>query len=436
MSTALARYEAARRDLGKIRELLDSAKTLDDVKKARAWAVGIEDIARMARDKQLIADVTLIQVDAECLIGRELVKARESGALRSGPARKGIDGLKGSISLKSLKLPPELSSRAQRMAKLPAPQFKSIRKRLQNEILSGRTRVSFETVQREAKKEKLRDEHRERTYDGGTVKDLEALAASGFRAKVCGIDPQWLFETRGKHGDDRAASQHYDVEELSSIAAMIAKVLPCLDDDAVIAMWTVDWNMHAFFELVQRFDLTIVTKCFNWTKLTKTHDGTPRADGKISDADFHFGQGYYSRANSEDCWLLTRRKPQPVLRHDVRSLIVTPVMEHSRKPDQWLERLEQLFAGPYIEINARRPRKGWVSYGNELPFVMPGSEAPYDLETGEILDERFTVPSALPATIDPAPELEQLAREVIATEFPAADLDAIAAANDEQGERA
>ena len=53
---------------------------------ANAWAVGIEDVARMARDKQLIADVTLIQVDAECLIGRELVKAKESGALRTGPA--------------------------------------------------------------------------------------------------------------------------------------------------------------------------------------------------------------------------------------------------------------------------------------------------------------------------------------------------------------
>jgi N6-adenosine-specific RNA methylase IME4 len=42
--------------------------------------------------------------------------------------------------------------------------------------------------------------------------------------------------------------------------------------------------------------------------------------------------------------------------------------EHSRKPDEVYELLEQLF-GPArrIELFARQRRAGWVSWGNQLP---------------------------------------------------------------------
>jgi N6-adenosine-specific RNA methylase IME4 len=77
--------------------------------------------------------------------------------------------------------------------------------------------------------------------------------------------------------------------------------------------------------------------------------------------------GYWTRANPEDCWLFTRGDPQR-LHADVRQLIFAPLMEHSRKPDEWLARSERLVEGPYLELNARRRRPGWTAWGDELTW--------------------------------------------------------------------
>jgi N6-adenosine-specific RNA methylase IME4 len=42
------------------------------------------------------------------------------------------------------------------------------------------------------------------------------------------------------------------------------------------------------------------------------------------------------------------------------------VAEHSRKPDEAWQRIKRLFAGPYLEMFARRERLGWTTSGNEV----------------------------------------------------------------------
>jgi N6-adenosine-specific RNA methylase IME4 len=73
-------------------------------------------------------------------------------------------------------------------------------------------------------------------------------------------------------------------------------------------------------------------------------------------------------SNPEQCWLATKGNPKR-LYADVRQLIVAPVMEHSRKPDAWLDRIERLTSGDYLEMQARRTRPGWVSWGDEVEFT-------------------------------------------------------------------
>jgi N6-adenosine-specific RNA methylase IME4 len=48
---------------------------------------------------------------------------------------------------------------------------------------------------------------------------------------------------------------------------------------------------------------------------------------------------------------------------------LTPRRAHSRKPDEVYERIEELLAGPYIELFARQRREGWNCWGDELPPV-------------------------------------------------------------------
>ena len=48
--------------------------------------------------------------------------------------------------------------------------------------------------------------------------------------------------------------------------------------------------------------------------------------------------------------------------------------EHSRKPDEFYERVERLYSGPFLNLFARSERPGWAAWGNEVGKF--GREAP------------------------------------------------------------
>jgi N6-adenosine-specific RNA methylase IME4 len=43
-----------------------------------------------------------------------------------------------------------------------------------------------------------------------------------------------------------------------------------------------------------------------------------------------------------------------------------PRDEHSRKPDVFLDLVERVSPGPYLELFARRRRFGWGAWGDEI----------------------------------------------------------------------
>ena len=90
----------------------------------------------------------------------------------------------------------------------------------------------------------------------------------------------------------------------------------------------------------------------SWAKQSKT--GTKWA----------FGTGYCYRSAAEFFLLGTRGKPAQQVRN-VRNLIVAPVREHSRKPDQMRRDLEALWPGPRCELFAREAAERWDAWGNE-----------------------------------------------------------------------
>lgn len=53
---------------------------------------------------------------------------------------------------------------------------------------------------------------------------------------------------------------------------------------------------------------------------------------------------------------------------DVQQVVLAPRREHSRKPDEARQRIEQFF-GPSarkLELFARQQVEGWVAWGNEV----------------------------------------------------------------------
>ena len=61
--------------------------------------------------------------------------------------------------------------------------------------------------------------------------------------------------------------------------------------------------------------------------------------------------------------------PAPEAKNKVASVIKAPREEHSKKPEsvyKVLEKMYPAFKSNFCELFARKPRKGWSSWGNEV----------------------------------------------------------------------
>jgi N6-adenosine-specific RNA methylase IME4 len=77
--------------------------------------------------------------------------------------------------------------------------------------------------------------------------------------------------------------------------------------------------------------------------------------------------GRYFRGCSEQCLIGTRGKVSKLVQSkSERNVILAPKMPHSQKPEQLQSALERMLPGPYLEMFARRKRKGWTTVGLEV----------------------------------------------------------------------
>jgi N6-adenosine-specific RNA methylase IME4 len=156
-------------------------------------------------------------------------------------------------------------------------------------------------------KEERRAAHAARTMNGGTIENLHHLASFGFKASAILADPPWKFVTRSERGEGRSANQHYRTEGLDLIKQLPVERLAA--DDCTLFMWMPDWFVQGALEVVEAWGFKHKTTGFTWAKLNESGEG------------WHMGNGYWTRANPEVCWLCTRGNPKR-LYEDVRQLIV------------------------------------------------------------------------------------------------------------------
>lgn len=188
--------------------------------------------------------------------------------------------------------------------------------------------------------------------------------APGFYGAIL-ADPPWAFRTYG--GDDvtphRTEADHYDVMSIADIAALPVAELAA--PDCVLFLWAVDHLLPPALEVAEAWGFTYKTRAFEWLKTKK--DIEIREDGAYGEVDLRIGMGYWTRKQTESCFLFTRGKP-PRLNKDVRQLIGAPIREHSRKPDETYRRIERLAGGPYCELFATQRWPGWDGWGRDYPL--------------------------------------------------------------------
>jgi len=169
------------------------------------------------------------------------------------------------------------------------------------------------------------------------------------RFKVVVADPPWPFNDQ-LPGPGRGAAKHYSMMTLSDI---VNYELPPIADDAVLFLWRVATMQPEAIAVCRAWGFVPRTELV-WQKLTAT--GKP-----------WFGMGRLLRGAHESVLVGYRVGGKPKRRAaNVRSVFAAMVGEHSEKPEEFYALVERLLPGPYLELFARRERRGWTTIGDEL----------------------------------------------------------------------
>ena len=162
-------------------------------------------------------------------------------------------------------------------------------------------------------------------------------------------DPPWYFRNYSAKGEEKNPVAHYDCMDAASLAALPVNQLAA--PDCAMLMWATAPMLPEAITLLKAWGFTFKS-AGAWAKQSSTGE------------KWAFGTGYCFRSAAEFFLLGTIGKPR-IISRAVRNLIVAPVREHSRKPDDQYAMAEQLFAGPYLDLFSRQSRPGWDAFGNE-----------------------------------------------------------------------
>lgn len=181
-------------------------------------------------------------------------------------------------------------------------------------------------------------------------------------------DPPWHFKARTalqtrNWTSARDAEKHYPVLGLDDIKALPVRFLAA--DDCHLFLWTTGPCLQMAFEVITAWGFRYSAIAFTWVKLRKRFNPDQLRFVPTADSDLHVGLGLTTRKNAEFC-LLGRRGNARRNARDVREIILSPVREHSRKPEETYNRIERYCDGPYVELFARSQRWGWDSWGDEI----------------------------------------------------------------------
>jgi N6-adenosine-specific RNA methylase IME4/predicted XRE-type DNA-binding protein len=168
------------------------------------------------------------------------------------------------------------------------------------------------------------------------------------RYGVIVADPEWRFEPYSREtGMDRAADNHYP----TSVTDIIAErdVSNIAADDCVLFLWATVPMLCDALRIMETWGFEYKSHAI-WDKV-------------------HIGTGYWFRNRHELLLVGTKGNiPAPAMGDQFASVMTIARKEHSAKPEQFLELIEQYFPNlPKIELNRRgASRPGWNAWGNEV----------------------------------------------------------------------
>ena len=183
-----------------------------------------------------------------------------------------------------------------------------------------------------------------------TVKEL---TTTGGTFGTILADPPWRFSNRtGRVAPEYRRLRRYQSLPFDEIGCLPVGELS--SEESHLYLWVPNALLREGLEVMERWGFKYKTNLV-WHKVRK--DGGP--DGR--------GVGFYFRNVTELVLFGVRgslRTYQPGRRQV--NIMRTRKREHSRKPDELYQIIENCSPGPYLELFARHGREGWVQWGDEL----------------------------------------------------------------------
>jgi N6-adenosine-specific RNA methylase IME4 len=166
-------------------------------------------------------------------------------------------------------------------------------------------------------------------------------------------DPPWRFQNRtGKVAPEHRRLRRYPTMTLDEIAEM--PIAEHAAEKSHLYLWVPNALLREGLDVLDAWGFTYKTNII-WFKVRR--DGGP--DGR--------GVGFYFRNVTEVLLFGVRgqlRTSAPGRRQV--NVLSTRKREHSRKPDEAYDIIEDCSPGPFLELFARAPRDAWKQWGNEV----------------------------------------------------------------------
>ena len=172
-------------------------------------------------------------------------------------------------------------------------------------------------------------------------------------------DPPWRFHNRtGKVAPEHRRLSRYGTLSFDEIGAL--PVASITAEPAHLYLWVPNALLPQGLTVMAEWGFTYKTN-LAWYKVRK--DGGPDRRGV----------GFYFRNVTEMILFGVRGKNARTLQpgRSQENIIISRKREHSRKPDEQYDLIEACSPGPFIELFARGPRKGWSSWGEQSEEYAP-----------------------------------------------------------------
>jgi N6-adenosine-specific RNA methylase IME4 len=208
----------------------------------------------------------------------------------------------------------------------------------------------YQEIKKEEKKNIVKEKVEKYKEEIKDISDFDIdIFNTDKKFQIIYADPAWSYW----EGGQKNQSLHYQTMSIKDICKLPINKIS--NDNSILFLWVTYPILKESFDVIESWGFKYSTCGFVWVKKNKKSDS------------YFFGNGSWTRANSELCLIATKGS---ITRLDasISQIVDEKISEHSRKPLLVKKLITDLVGDlPRIELFSRNKEKdGWFNWGNNI----------------------------------------------------------------------